>query len=312
MERAFPEFDSRLIGAVQFARSGAAINKGAPLQLATAAAGEAESLAKHRSFLSVIDPRGCARAALAAIAATALLGLWALLESSTFPTRVARAFGADVALPRETKIVDAPGEALVGIGDRVELAFGAEGVLPDQGELSIRYASGRRETAPLSKDASAPGRYLAAIEDVPESFTFLAEINDASTEPVEITALERPAVETISAIQTYPEFTGLEPTAHQPGDFALLPGSTVALTLGTSGPLSEAKLAFVSGAPRPRARDRRPGGKRRVRRPRRSARRVHRLATRRERARIDRRYGLPRDPPRRSATRDPHHLPPAC
>ncbi len=247
VERREPAFDSRLISAIQFARGKAAVPAGAPSAMLHSVVEEAEGSTRRSTFTAVADPRGASRAALALLAVLAACGLGAFLGRGLLPVLVQRALGADLAIPRETRIVDSPGPMRVGVGDTVDLAFAAEGVLPAEAELEVSYQSGRDETLTMVQAGDRPGRYFAVLEDVPESFTFRARINDATTPPAEVTALPRPEVASLGARQTYPAFTGLPPSDHAPGDFALFPGGEAVFTLTASAPLAEAKLAFIDG-----------------------------------------------------------------
>jgi hypothetical protein len=82
------------------------------------------------------------------------------------------------------------------------------------------------------------GRYGATIENVRESFTYVAAIHDGRSERREVRALPRPAVMDLAGRQTYPAYTKLAPSDHKPGEFLLFPGSALDLTITASQPLS--------------------------------------------------------------------------
>ena len=156
-----------------------------------------------------------------------------------------RAFLQEVAIPRDTQILTATGDLRVGIGDQIEIIATAGGELPAEGVLRVEFASGRRLDYTLTKPENAPATYRVEIEDVPESFSYQVRINDARSEEFQVEALARPEVESLSVIQVYPEYTGIEASEHQPGDFYLFPGSQLTLNLAASKPLAEAELRLI-------------------------------------------------------------------
>ena len=245
-EKQNPKFDSRLISAVQFASGkasvvGATDSAGDPLVAAMVA--DTEELASGHNFLNAVDWRFLGRALLV------LFGIGTLAIAAFFiwhkvtPALVQRAFLQDVAIPRDTQIVSTTGDQKVGIGDRLTIEATAEGKLPSDGVLRVRFASGRKLDYPLTK--SENNKYSVEIEDVPESFTYQVRINDARSGGHEISAFARPEIESVTASQKYPNYTGIDPTEHQPGDFYLFPGSEFTLRLTTTKPLAEATLRLI-------------------------------------------------------------------
>ena len=98
---------------------------------------------------------------------------------------------------------------------------------------------------PLTKDENIDGKYSAIIEDVPESFTYNASIDDARTEDYKVIALERPQIKGLTATQKYPVFTKQESSQHVPGDFTFFPGSTVTLNISSTKELKSGAIRFI-------------------------------------------------------------------
>ena len=67
--------------------------------------------------------------------------------------------------------------------------------------LNVDYNSGRKITVPLERTVTEPDTYIGTIEDVPESFSFDAKIDDAKTITSSVTAIERPTIKNISEDQ---------------------------------------------------------------------------------------------------------------
>ena len=276
VENDHPGFDSRLISAVQFAAGKAAVPANAPSSMIKAMVTETEREARRFRFGNIVDRRKMARAILLLIGTVILAGSGGvIIGKQNLEILLARAFGATTPIPRETRIIKVPGEIRVGIGDTIELNFTAQSIaegveLPEEGELSVKYINGRKETLLLPRKKTNAGDYTLAsdesnktikpvlvqgqnptgtyavtIADIQESFDFQATINDARTAKIKVTALERPKVAGIKGIQTYPSFTGNPPTEHSPGDFTLFPGGELKLEIASTKDLSEAELQLI-------------------------------------------------------------------
>ena len=273
VEKDHPDFNSRLISAVQFAEGKAAVPANAPSSMIKAMVSETEQEASRFQFADIVDRRKMARAILLLMGIISLAGIGAyIIGKQNLDILLARAFGATIPIPHETRIIKAPGEMLVGIGDTIELSFTAESMvdnvdLPEEGELNINYVNGRKESLLLPRmteevtlaanetnttiepvalnESALTGTYKVTISDIQESFDFQATINDARTGKINVRAIERPQVESITGTQTYPSFTGNPPTQHAPGDFTLFPGGTMKLDITSTKDLTSAALHLI-------------------------------------------------------------------
>jgi len=273
VEKDHPGFNSRLISAVQFAEGKAAVPANAPSSMIKAMVSETEQEAGRFQFANIVDRRKMARAILLLMGIIVLAGIGALtIGKQNLDILLARAFGATTPIPHETRIIKAPGEMLVGIGDTIELSFTAESMvdnvnLPEEGELNVNYVNGRKESLLLPRmteevtlaanesnttiepvalnESTQVGTYTVTIADIQESFDFQATINDARTGKINVRAIERPQVESITGTQTYPSFTGNPPTQHAPGDFTLFPGGTMKLDITSTKDLTSAALHLI-------------------------------------------------------------------
>ena len=245
-EKQHPEFDSRLISAVQFAKGkGSAGADGDENPIVDRMIADTEAVAAKTDLLDAVDWRFLGRALLSTAAVTSLAAIAFFAWQKVTPALVQRAFLKDVAIPRDTQILTTSGDLRIGIGDRIEIAATAGGELPGGGILRVEFASGRELDYALTKPEDVAGTYLVEIEDVPESFSYQVRINDARSDEFRVTAIARPEIESLGATQIYPDYTGIEPSEHQPGDFYLFPGSQLTLRLGASKPLAEATLRLI-------------------------------------------------------------------
>ena len=243
-EKQHPDFDSRLISAVQFGK-GKASATGDGNAMVDRMVSDTEAVADETDLLDAVDWRFLGRALLvAASVATLAIAAYFIWHKIT-PILVQRAFLQDVAIPRDTQILSTTGNAKVGVGDNLEITATASGELPSTGTLRIEFVSGRQLDYELAQNAENPSIYRAEIEDVPESFTYQVRINDDRSEEFKVDAFARPEVESVTGLQTYPEYTGIEPSRHQPGDFYLFPGSQFTLELATTKPLAQATLRLI-------------------------------------------------------------------
>lgn len=243
-EKKHPDFDSRLISAIQFGK-GKASTVGDDNAIVRSMVSDTEAVADQTNLLDAVDWRFLGRALLCTIIVASLATAAYFIWHKITPTLVQRAFLQDVAIPRDTQIVSTTGDLKIGIGDKIEISAVARGILPEEGTLRVRFASGRKLDYPLTKSANATDVYATEIEAVPESFSYQIRINDARSEGYKVDAFARPEVESITATQVYPEYTAIGTSEHQPGDFYLFPGSQITLRLVTSKPLAEASLRLI-------------------------------------------------------------------
>jgi len=244
-EKQNPEFDSRLISAVQFASGKASVvgaSDSTEDPLVASMVADTEQLANRHNFLDAVDWRFLGRALLVLVGIGTLAIAAFFIWHKVTPTLVQRAFLQDIAIPRDTQILTSTGDQKVGIGDRLTIEATASGKLPDEGTLRVKFANGRKLDYTLTKTDS---KYSVEIEDVPESFTYQIRINDARSGGHEISAFARPEIESVTASQKYPDYTGIEPSEHQPGDFYLFPGGQFTLKLATTKPLAKATLRLI-------------------------------------------------------------------
>ena len=247
IERKNKDFDSRLISSIQFAKRQAAFPENAPMSMIHNMILETKDVSKKFNFLKIVNPKALTRATLIFFVIIITSGIWVYSEKDNIPILVKRALGEQIEIPRDTTIIEEPNISKVGIGDNIQMTFKVKSKKTSElkANLNIEYNSGRNVKVSLERTEKEPDTYTGTIEDVPESFSFDAQIDDAKTETLTVTAIERPTIKNISATQVYPEFTKQSPTNHVPGDFTFFPGSEVTINIESSKELDSGNLKFL-------------------------------------------------------------------
>ena len=247
IERKNKDFDSRLISSIQFAKRKAKFPENAPMSMVHNMILETKDVSKKFNFLKIVNPKALTRATLIFFVIIITSGIWVYSEKDNIPILVKRALGEQIEIPRDTTIIEEPNISKVGIGDNIQMTFKVKSKKTSElkANLNIEYNSGRNVKVSLERTEKEPDTYTGTIEDVPESFSFDAQIDDAKTETLTVTAIERPTIKNISATQVYPEFTKQSPTNHVPGDFTFFPGSEVTINIESSKELDSGNLKFL-------------------------------------------------------------------
>ena len=247
IERKNKDFDSRLISSIQFAKRQAAFPENAPMSMIHNMILETKDASKKYNFLKIVNPKALTRATLIFFVIIITSGIWVYSEKDNIPILVKRALGEQIEIPRDTTIIEEPNISKVGIGDNIQMTFKVKSKKNSElkANLNIEYNSGRNVKVSLERTEKEPDTYTGTIEDVPESFSFDAQIDDAKTKTLTVTAIERPTIKNISATQVYPEFTKQSPTNHVPGDFTFFPGSEVTINIESSKELDSGNLKFL-------------------------------------------------------------------
>ena len=247
IERKNKDFDSRLISSIQFAKRKAKFPENAPMSMVHNMILETKDVSKKFNFLKIVNPKALTRATLIFFVIIITSGIWVYSEKDNIPILVKRALGEQIEIPRDTTIIEEPNISKVGIGDNIQMTFKVKSKKNSElkANLNIEYNSGRNVKVSLERTEKEPDTYTGTIEDVPESFSFDAQIDDAKTKTLTVTAIERPTIKNISATQVYPEFTKQSPTNHVPGDFTFFPGSEVTINIESSKELDSGNLKFL-------------------------------------------------------------------
>jgi hypothetical protein len=243
VERAIPDFRTRLIASVQLSRD-ANVAHTSP-QLIRAMVHQTEQLAEPMDFSRVVSTTTLTKtAALSAL--VVLLGLAAFVYSADAGRDLLkRAFLSKTPVPRDTRVTSLTEDKTIAIGDPITLRATANGLVPESGTVRIDYASGRKQSFSIDPAKDDPATFTRTIDNVQESFTYSIKLNDGRSREHTITAVPRPVVSRIDLTQDYPAYTKRPPQPRSPGDLSLLAGSDLIVKVKTSKPVTRGAIQLV-------------------------------------------------------------------
>jgi hypothetical protein len=245
VEKAHPEFRSRLISAVQFSRAGA-LPPGSAISLARMTITETEELARPIDFNQVSSTKDLNKVSTWAVAVLAL-GLFAFMYGGDVSRDLLkRAFLSSTPVPRHTRVFVLTKETRIGRGDPFRVEALARGVMPKTGRLIVK-APGRR-TQEHTMEQDREGRFARTLENLQQSFSYAVRLNDGVSEAQSVEVVPRPTTVSIECEQTFPAYTRL-PKARRPlGDLTLLAGSKIQLSAVATRDIKQAfiRLAGLS------------------------------------------------------------------
>ena len=244
VEKARPEFRSRLIAALQLARPNA-IPPGASPALVSALVEETERLARPEDFRRIVSTERLKKFGVLAVVIP-LLAIAAFTRTrETSIELLKRVFLSNVPVPRKTRIVVPEGDRIVGRGDTVRLEAFVEGIVPARGKVWVQYRSRRAQEFPLEQNREDARQFLRTLENVQDDFSYRFYLGDGVSPTFNVKAIPRPTVATIECQQEFPAYTGLKTTSRNLGDLALLAGSVLRIKATATKALQSAELRLV-------------------------------------------------------------------
>ncbi len=240
VERALPQFRSRLIAALQLTQP-RAIPAGASPVLVTELVRETEQMARPIQFGDVINALRFVKLALAALV---FIGAGAYSYRSLGDDAhdlLKRAFlSQDTSVPRKTRVQLVGGDRIVPTSESVTIEATARGLVPKDGKLLVKYASGRTMEYPMGRTNEV--RFVRTLESVTESFTFIVKLNDGQSQSTKVEVVPRPSIAAIEAVQDFPKYTELGSVKRSLGDLTLLAGSVLKLKVTPSKEVTQAEV----------------------------------------------------------------------
>lgn len=243
IERALPAFRSRFIATVQLAKTP---DGGASPTLVKALVAETTAMAAAMDFSAVVDQRLMRRwLKIAASSLVVVAALGALGGDKTAPL-VRRALLSRHPVPRKTVIREINAPRVIAIGDPWPIAAVVGGIVPQEGRLTVKSASGRRQEFVLTRDAAATRpTFTRALQSIQEPFEYRLELGDAETDPVQVKVKPRPGVVSVECRQIFPVYTHLPPQRRALGDLKVLAGSRLALKAHTTATMKSGAIRVV-------------------------------------------------------------------
>jgi hypothetical protein len=244
VERAYPDFRSRLIASVQLTRP-RAVPHGGSISLVRALVDQTEAMAASRDFGAVVRYDRLLRAAVPAVALLAA-GLAAFAgggESSV--DLLKRVFLSSTPVPRKTRVECLSGDRVIALGDSVTLEASARGIIPASGTVLLSFESGRVQEFPVDAVPGNTSRFVRVIENVQDSFDYTIRLNDGRSREHQVRAVPRPAVAFLECVQDFPAYTKLGAVRRAPGDLMLLAGSRLRLKVTANKPIRSGEVRRI-------------------------------------------------------------------
>lgn len=244
VEKAKPEFRSRLIASLQLTRPGG-IPPGASPILVDAMVEETEAMAKPMDFSAIVPTDKLLRLGMVACTVSLLAIGGFVVSRGVSRDLLKRVFLSNVPVPRKTRVIVPEGDKLVGRGDNVRLEAFAEGVLPKSGRVEVKYRGRRLQEYALEQNRDNKRHFARTIENVQDSFTYIIYLNDGQSQSFNVKTIPRPTVSTVECVQEFPAYTRLKPVRRSLGDLSLLAGSKLQLKVTATKDIRQAALTFV-------------------------------------------------------------------
>jgi hypothetical protein len=237
VERAMPQFRTRLIASVQLTRPGA-IPKSASATMVAALVEQTEAFAAAVDFNSIVSLEKLKAIGAAAICVSGIAVAAFCYGRPVTAQLLKRACLSNTPVPRKTSVDVIEGQKTVGRGDDVRLQAMARGIVPKYGWLEI----GKQK---LRMERDANGIFVREISNVQEDFNYRIQLNDGRSELFHVRVLNRPAVLKMECEQHFPAYTRFPPTAKAPSELVLLAGSVLKLGVQPTKTIKTASIRLV-------------------------------------------------------------------
>lgn len=254
-EEEVPEFDHRLVTALQLNRSGAKTEGMSPL-LIREVTDEAETLSARHRLASLADRSRLEWAAILAVPVLLAAGGFAAARPDLVSVLLARQCLLPVEVPRSVRLVNQTPE-LWPSGDEVELRFEISGRVADDATGTVQvFPEGQpSETFPLTLAKRIDEEHAVFTATLPPSslpLTFRARLADGRTrQPGHVRFEPRPVVTEVNAWVLLPKYVDPKGESRyerfQPqGEVLALPDSAVRVAVTTSKPVARATLVVLA------------------------------------------------------------------
>ena len=144
------------------------------------------------------------------------------------------------------RIVVEPGDTVVSRGADVLLRAEAHGFAADALQLHAKFAGAPDwELADMLPGALSPHEFVMVA--VTEPVDYFVSAGSVRSDRFRIEVADLPLVDALDVVLEYPAWTRLEPHHQDHGDVAGVRGTEVAVTVGVTAPMADAKLVLDDG-----------------------------------------------------------------
>lgn len=243
VERARPEFRSRLIAAIQLGRGQTAPNTS--ISMISALVRETETLAQAMDFRRVVSVERIKMFGVVALSVLVLMAAGMFAGRETTGVLLRRWLLSSELVPRKTRIVVPEGAKVIGIGDNVRLEAFVQGIVPRSGKVEVKGRTRRAQEYPLEQNRENGIQFGRTIENVQEDFTYQFALGDGVSSTFAVRAVPRPSVASVECVQEFPAYTALKSMPRNLGDLTLLAGSVLRMRMAATKPLTYADVRLV-------------------------------------------------------------------
>ncbi len=251
VERRHRELGDGLISALQLSRVTDPSRMGASPVLIAEAISQGVGRAQPINFDDVVDTRTRNRTMAWGIGAAVVLAAMAVAAPSVMGTWADRNLLLGAAQwPQETHLtvlgLNADGELVVPEGDDMVLRVRAQGIVPDLTYVDHRPEDGRWATEQMA--LVGDDEFNITFRNVLTPFRFRVRGNDAATEYIRVTTVERPTLipggSGLSVVVAPPEYIGKAPheIRTDSGAYEVPQGSRIELAIEATKPLVKASI----------------------------------------------------------------------
>ncbi|MFQ5571216.1 MAG: DUF4175 family protein [Rhodothermales bacterium] len=242
VEEKIPELEDRLNSAVEVNDEDALRKEHSALidQLIDDAARQTRAI----PMTTVVDRK---RERLLTYTAAGFLGAFLLFGYTTLDKIQFTASGVDLSALTEAArpfMTVSPGSVEIEKGASQEIIVTLRDDTDDDVVLVYKEGDGEWKKEAMQRGLDDP-TFLQEFFDIQEPIQYYVEFGETRSEPYLLSLYEFPEVGRIDLAYTYPDYTGLAPrTEEDTGDIRGLKGSTVAITLRTTGTVETAELVL--------------------------------------------------------------------
>jgi len=262
-EKAIPEFDHRLVTAIQLNRKTARTD-GMSRTMIEAVTREAGEMAARHRLTRLIDYSRLGWAGMVLLPIVIFWGLFFVFNQPVATALLKRQALFDVEIPRSIRLVNTT-IPLWPAGEEVTIRYEVNGKFQETSKgTAYVYPEGQPSERYELKfhSALAPGKALftATVPQSTANFEFQARLSDARTrDRGKVNFQPRPSVQSIEAWALLPEYLGLVPSGpragqryeefQNQGEVAALPGSGVRVRATFAKPIARAELVLMGVEP---------------------------------------------------------------
>lgn len=245
VEASQPGLQSRLVSTLQLNQPGA-VARGGSASLVRALTRQTEERVSHLRFAPAYPAGESLRMFARAVAVTLLSALMLHWGGEASPPLIRRAYLSTEPIPRKTMVYSETGDLTVGRGEDLRLRARAEGVIPENGQVEITYATGRTQRMDITPLDGNPGFFERSIEKVSTSFTYSFLIGDGESREHSVTVRDPPGLVDARVRVTPPAYTERAPQELSLSDIRVLPGSTIEVIAESDRPLRSGEITPVT------------------------------------------------------------------